>query len=130
MGRLWQKFGKAAEAMPSPVLTGSGKNKVGLIAYGSTEPAILEAMDRLAADGVEADFLRVRSLPLCKSVRTFVEEHDVTYVVEMNRDGQMHEIMIIDLADLSDKIVSIVKHDGLSLTARTVHEAIMEHEGN
>jgi 2-oxoglutarate ferredoxin oxidoreductase subunit alpha len=129
MERLARKFANAREALPAPVMTGSGKEKIGILAYGSTEPAILEAMDRLAADGIQTDYLRLRALPISKAVREFIDAHEMTYVVEMNRDGQVHQILKIEIAHLSDKMDSVVKHDGLPLTARVVHEAILEKVG-
>jgi 2-oxoglutarate ferredoxin oxidoreductase subunit alpha len=129
MARLVKKFANAREALPKPVLLGSGKEKVGIIAYGSTEPAIIEGRDRLAADGIKTDFLRLRALPIGHEVREFLEKHDRTYVIELNRDGQVHQILRIDLADLSDKMTSLPKHDGMPLTARFVYETILEKEG-
>ena len=69
----------------------------GIIAFGSTEAAVLEAQHQLAADhGLKADFLRVRALPFTEDVTDFIQKHDPVYVVEMNRDGQMAQLLHIE----------------------------------
>lgn len=119
MARLVQKFENMREELPLPAVVGDGKAKIGLIAYGTTDPAIYEARDLLAADGIETDYLRIRALPFSKQIREFVDAHERVYVIELNRDGQMHQIMKIEYPELTDKMVSIIKHDGFSLTAKT-----------
>lgn len=128
MARLVKKFETARQYIPKPELNGSGKNKVGIIAFGSTRSAILEAQARLKTEDVKADFLRLKALPLHKSVRTFIDKHEMTYVVEMNRDGQLMTILEMDFPHMTDKLTSVTKHDGLPLTARFVTDAIVEKE--
>ena len=67
--------------------------RIGIIAYGSTDAAVQEARDRLRKEGVETSYLRLRALPLGEATRDFVAKYDSVYVVEMNQDGQMHQLV-------------------------------------
>ena len=92
MARLERKFDTARQLVPAPVVAHVDGAKIGIIAYGTTKFAIDEARDRLAADGTPTSFMRLRALPINDSVKEFVAQHDRVYVVELNRDGQMHNI--------------------------------------
>ncbi|MEW5985428.1 MAG: 2-oxoacid:acceptor oxidoreductase subunit alpha [Chloroflexota bacterium] len=129
MARLARKFETARQLVPAPAIEEVKSAEVGIIAYGSTLPAIEEARDRLQAAGLPTSFLRLRALPINGEVRDFVERHDRIYVVEMNRDGQMRQILVSEMPDLATKLHSISYLDGLPLTARWVAEAIQKVEG-
>lgn len=126
MARLEQKFNTAREIVPAPVVDTMDGAKIGILAYGTTLPAIEEARDRLAADGVQTDFMRLRALPINGSVREFVESHEQTYVIEMNRDGQVHQILTLEMTDLSDKLHSMALLDGMPLTAAWIVEMLQD----
>src|SRR5208282_3066883 len=88
MERIAKKFETARSFVPRPGLMGSGKAKVGILAYGTSRWAILESRDQLARDHkLETDYLRVRSYPFTREVHEFIERHEHVYVVEQNRDG-------------------------------------------
>jgi 2-oxoglutarate ferredoxin oxidoreductase subunit alpha len=125
--RLAKKHDTARRLVPKPVLKGSG-NKVGIIAYGSTDPAILETVDRLASSGLNVDYLRLRALPLEDTTTKFVEEHDRVYVVELNFDGQMHKLLQLHKPEMATKLRSIAYCDGLPFTATFVSDRILEGE--
>lgn len=128
MARLSRKFETARGLVPGPVVDDVPGADVGIISFGSTRPAIEEARDRLEERGAAASFLRLRSLPINDEVREFVERHERAYVVEMNRDGQMHRILQLEMPDIATKLVSLAHLDGLPLTARWIVESIEEKE--
>jgi 2-oxoglutarate/2-oxoacid ferredoxin oxidoreductase subunit alpha len=128
MERIKRKFETARTLVPQPVVDEGAGARIGIIAYGTTEPAIEEARDRLAAEGIETSFLRLRALPVSASIREFVEAHDRVYVVELNRDGQMHEILRLEMPDLATKLISLAFLDGMPLTARWVVDHLLEKE--
>ena len=99
-----------------------------MISFGSTEPAISEARVQLAKNGVPTDFLRLRAVPMTKEVGDFIREHERIYVVEMNRDGQLHQLLSLDTPEGALKLISIAYTDGLPLTARFVSEAMLAVE--
>ncbi|MDQ6920721.1 MAG: 2-oxoacid:acceptor oxidoreductase family protein, partial [Candidatus Dormibacteraeota bacterium] len=129
MDRLARKFETAREAMPEPVLEGSGTEAVGLIAYGSTHHAVVEARDLLAERGLAVDYLRVRALPLPRSLVDFVADHERVYVVEQNRDGQMYDLVRLQLPpDLVGRIRSIRHYDGQPIPAEVITRPLLELE--
>ena len=124
MNRLNRKFETARQSVPTPVVATQDGATIGIIAYGTSRFAIEEARDRLSADGVATDFMRLRALPINDEVKAFVENHDVTFVVELNRDGQMHMILQSEMPEIATKLISLAHLDGMPLTARWVQEAI------
>jgi 2-oxoglutarate ferredoxin oxidoreductase subunit alpha len=130
MARLTRKHETARTAMPKPVLDQREGAKIGIIAFGSTDPAIQEARDRLRNKlDLETSYLRLRALPLGEEVRQFVAEYERVYVVELNTDGQMHKLLQLHMPEYATRLLSIAHSDGLPLTARFVAEQIdqMEH---
>lgn len=126
MERLQRKFDTARRLVPPPIVDRQAGAKVGIVAFGTTRFAIEEARDRLAANDIATDFMRLRALPVNEEVRSFVAEHDVTFVIELNRDGQLHAILQTEMPDIATKLVSLAHLDGMPLTARWVTEAIDE----
>src|SRR5262249_22097606 len=88
MDRLKRKLVTARGLLPAPELASQPGADVGLVAFGSSHSAVLEARAALAEQGVKCDYLRVRALPLHASVAEFVRQHERVYVIEQNRDGQ------------------------------------------
>jgi 2-oxoglutarate ferredoxin oxidoreductase subunit alpha len=126
MDRLKKKYETAKKYVPAPVVRNMKGATIGIIAYGSTEAAVDEArylMDK--ENGVKADFLRVRALPFNNDVKKFIEKHDVTFVIDMNRDGQMCQLLTVEYPALSTKLVSVAYGDGMPASARWVREGIL-----
>ncbi|MCB9419210.1 MAG: 2-oxoacid:acceptor oxidoreductase subunit alpha [Ardenticatenaceae bacterium] len=124
MARIQRKFDTARGLVPAPVIDIVDDAEIGIIAYGTTQYAIDEARDRLAADGIATSFLRLRALPINDEVAAFVAQHKQVYVVELNRDGQLHTILQSELPELAAKMVSLAHLDGMPLTARWVMEEL------
>ncbi len=130
MERLSAKFDRAREALPPPVLKGGGRARVGIIAYGSSDPAVRESQDQLRAEaGLETDYLRVRAWPFSRAVLDFVSGHERVYVVEQNRDGQLAALLKLDLPpDQVTRLRPVAHITGLPLDARSVTHEILEKE--
>ena len=126
--RLERKFDTARNLVPAPVTEMNGNATVGIIAFGTTRYAIDEARARLAED-LPTSFMRIRALPIGNNVRDFVEKHTYVYVIELNRDGQLHAIMQSELPDLATKLKSIAFLDGMPLTATWLEERLRREEG-
>ncbi|HVB53568.1 MAG TPA: 2-oxoacid:acceptor oxidoreductase subunit alpha [Candidatus Acidoferrales bacterium] len=128
MDRLARKLENGRERLPAPVLDGESA-EVGIIAYGSSHHAVVEARDILAATGIPTDYLRVRALPAAATVADFVADHARVYVVDQNRDGQMHQILQVELgAHLAERLRSLCHYDGLPLFAADLVEALRIQE--
>ena len=128
MARLKRKWETAREHLPPPVTELVESARIGLIRFGSTDPAITEARDRLAAAGVASSYLRVRALPASVDLSDFVAAHDRVYVVEMNVDGQLHKLIQLHLPTLAVRLRSLAHCDGLPLTASRIVIEILEKE--
>lgn len=126
--RLNRKFELARTLVPKPKIHRRDGAEIGVIAFGSTDPAVSEAGDILEAAGVRVDYLRLRALPITTEVVEFIQEHDRVYVVEMNHHGQLHQIISQDIPEQALKMVSLTYNTGLQLTADWVKNAILTEE--
>ncbi|MHB1699287.1 MAG: 2-oxoacid:acceptor oxidoreductase subunit alpha [Acidobacteriaceae bacterium] len=131
MERLDKKFETARSLVPRPVVVQTGKSQIGLIAFGTSDYAILESRDQLKAEyGLETDYLRLRAYPFSREVHDFVASHERVYVIEQNRDAQMMSLLKLDLAaEQIVKLRSIRHFNGLPLDARTVTDHLVTQEG-
>ncbi|MFN2207001.1 MAG: 2-oxoacid:acceptor oxidoreductase subunit alpha [Candidatus Promineifilaceae bacterium] len=128
MDRILRKFETARTLVPGPIIDEVEGAEIGIIAFGTTNYAVEEARDRLAGDGTATSYCRLRALPINEEVAAFVEAHERVYVVELNRDGQMHSILITEMPEMATKLKSVAYLDGMPLTARRVVEAIVAEE--
>ncbi len=129
MDRLTHKLETARGELPAPVLDESSKSSVGLIAFGSTHAAVVEAREALAAAGSPVDYLRLRALPLSDEVSAFVSRHERVYVIEQNRDGQVYDIVRLALpAELVGRVHSIRHYNGQPIPAAAVIEPLQHAE--
>jgi 2-oxoglutarate ferredoxin oxidoreductase subunit alpha len=126
--RLKKKYYITKEFVPRPVVEKMEGARIGIISFGSTEPAIQEARQQLAESGIKTDFLRIRAIPFTDKVPEFIHQHERNYVVEMNRDGQLRQILSLEFCDCISQLYSVAYTDGLPLTARFVREAIQSQE--
>jgi 2-oxoglutarate/2-oxoacid ferredoxin oxidoreductase subunit alpha len=131
MERLARKLETARSLVPAPECHGDGKAKVGILAYGSSHPAVLESRVQLGKErGLATDYLRVRGYPFSRDVHAFVESHERVYVVEQNRDGQLAALLKLDLApERVARLRSVAHVHGLPLDARSVTDEILGLEG-
>jgi 2-oxoglutarate ferredoxin oxidoreductase subunit alpha len=129
--RLARKFDTARRFVPAPVKEKSHGSKIGVIAYGTSHWAMIEAHDQLEKEyGISLDYLRLRAYPFNQDVHDFVKNHDRIYVVEQNRDGQMRELLKLDLApEQITKLRRVLHYNGLPIDARSVTNEIVSQEG-
>ncbi len=128
MLRLRRKLEGNLSLLPKPVIRNVESAAISIISYGSTADAIDEAMEDLVNQGYKIDHLRMRSLPAAPEVVEFVHNHERNYVVELNRDGQLHQILRLEIPDCSMKLISLSHLDGLPLTANWVEVQIKANE--
>ena len=96
------------------------------MAYGSTESAILEARDQLSNNhGIQTDFMRIRAIPFTQEVDEFINQYDQIFVVEMNRDGQLHQQLSLAYPGYVAKLKSVALGDGMPASARWIREGIL-----
>ena len=125
MEKLLRKFETAKRYVPGPVThLAEQPTGLGVVMYGSTGPAMDEAAELLAKDGVHLDVMRVRGFPFCDEVVDFVDSHERVFVVEQNRDAQLRSLMLIEHGLDPQKLVSVLHYDGSPITARFIVGAI------
>ena len=129
MERLLRKFKTAENIVPQPIFRkADAPTKLGVIYYGSTTPAMREALDVLERNGDHLDAMRLCAFPFHDSVRKFIAEHDKLFVVEQNRDAQMRTMLINELEIDPAKLVRVLHYDGTPITARfiisTIHDCV------
>jgi 2-oxoglutarate/2-oxoacid ferredoxin oxidoreductase subunit alpha len=128
MQRLIRKFETAKDLVPRPLQANAGKpTKYGVIYYGSTSPAMDEAIHMIEARGQSLNRLRVRAFPFHSSVTSFVADHDFVFVVEQNRDAQLRSLIVNECGIDPIRLVPILHYDGTPITARFIARAIGDH---
>ena len=121
MERLRRKLDTAAEMAPAPLLRPAKEtSRVGVIYYGSTAPAMDEAIAGLDAEGIHLDLLRVRAFPFAKSVMDFVAANDHVFVVEQNESAQLRQLLINEGEIDPKKLIKVLHYDGTPITARFI----------
>ena len=127
MERLLAKFETAKALVPAAVARDAAEpTRYGAIYFGSTTPAINEALDALAAEGIHLDTLRVRGFPFADTVRDFVLAHDKVFVVEQNRDGQLRTLLMKECELDPARLIPILHYDGTPITARFIRRAMAD----
>ena len=126
--RLLKKFATAASLVPQPVQRKAAhKTRLGVIFFGSTSPAMHEALDALQEAEIHIDAMRLRAFPFPESVAKFIADHEQVFVVEQNRDAQMHALLVNELDIDPANLVRVLHYDGTPITARFITTAITKH---
>jgi 2-oxoglutarate/2-oxoacid ferredoxin oxidoreductase subunit alpha len=128
MDRLARKFESARALVPVPAVEHADGAEVGLIAFGSTHWAMVEARDQLVAAGLHSSYLLLKALPFTPHLRRFVAAHRHVYVVEQNRDGQMAELVRLEAPELAGRVRSVRHYTGMPVDARSVSEEVLRQE--
>lgn len=128
VNRLVRKLDTARRLVPAPIVDWQGA-EVSLLCYGTSEEAAQEARAQLRAQGVETNYMRVRALPFSPEVHDFVFKSSRVYVVDLNRDAQLRDLLKLDV-DVSEagKLRSIRHYDGLPIDALTISSGVLEME--
>ena len=123
--RLLKKWETAKRLVPEPIVRRARKPaKWGIVSVGSCDPAINEAIDRLARDGIQVNYCRIRAFPFTKKVQRFLEQHERIFVVEQNRDAQLKSLLALELDYPKRQMHSILSYGGLPMDCRCVIDAV------
>jgi 2-oxoglutarate ferredoxin oxidoreductase subunit alpha len=127
MQRLLRKFETAKTVLPEPVLRKALQpTRLGVIYYGSTSPAMQEALDTLEQQGLHFDALRIRAFPFHDQVAEFIAEHDQIFVIEQNRDAQLRSLLVNECEVNPEKITPVLHYDGTPITARFIIKEVAQ----
>jgi 2-oxoglutarate ferredoxin oxidoreductase subunit alpha len=123
--RLLRKFATAARLVPPPVERRAAlPTTAGVLYFGSTAPAIDEALATLAGEGLHLDALRLTAFPFAERVGAFIAGHERLFVVEQNRDAQMRTLLVNELGVDPARLEPVLHFDGTPITARFIAAAI------
>lgn len=125
MERLARKMETAARAVPGPVFRTRDGARCGIVSLGSCDPAVLEAQEVLARWGIPLDYMRVRAFPFDESVESFLTAHELNFVVEQNRDGQLRRLLTVETCAPKEKFASVRYYGGLPMSTRHVVDGVL-----
>jgi 2-oxoglutarate ferredoxin oxidoreductase subunit alpha len=127
MQRLLTKFETAKDLVPKPV-TRKAKHdsRFGILYFGSTTPAMEEALDRLDEQGLHVDAMRVRGFPFADEVTDFATSHEQIFVVEQNRDAQLRMLLVNECVLDPARLIPVLHYDGTPITARFIVKEIAQ----
>ncbi|MDJ0712451.1 MAG: hypothetical protein QNJ14_18845, partial [Woeseiaceae bacterium] len=125
LDRLLVKWDTARTMVPEADIRYSKFNNAAILTLGSGDGPCIEALDRLEAQNIGLNYCRVKAFPFTDAVKDFIENHDVVYVVEQNRDAQFRTLLINDIEADQDKLVSVLHYDGMPLNAGFVVDRIL-----
>jgi 2-oxoglutarate ferredoxin oxidoreductase subunit alpha len=120
MDRLDRKIQNAARAVPAPLIRTTPGAKLGLVTIGGCHAACMEARDLFARESLPLDYMRVRGFPFSEDVRKFLEAHDVNFIVEQNRDGQLRSLLMLETGVPIEKLESVRYYGGFPMSAHHV----------
>jgi 2-oxoglutarate ferredoxin oxidoreductase subunit alpha len=120
LDRIGRKIQNAARAVPAPVTRTAPGAKMGLLTVGGCHAACIEAMDLMSKEALALDYMRVRGFPFGDEVRQFLEQHDVTFIVEQNRDAQLRSLLMLETGVRVDKLESVRYYAGHPMSAHHV----------
>lgn len=127
VNRILKKWETAKKYVPKPQLYQEEyKSKKGIIFFGTTTYAALEAMEMFEKEGIKLDAMRITAFPFNETVEDFIEQHDEIFVIEQNRDAQFRSLIINELDTNPTKLIKAVNYDGMPITAQTIMDLIME----
>jgi 2-oxoglutarate ferredoxin oxidoreductase subunit alpha len=124
--RLLVKWETARRIVPKAEIRYSKFNKAAILSVGSSDGACKEALDRLEAQKISLNYCRVRAFPFNDAVKEFVEQHEVVYVVEQNRDAQLRTLLMLDCEADPAKLVPLLHYNGMPLNAGFVVDRVLE----
>lgn len=128
LDRIKRKIDESVPMLPKAEIRRVEGAEIGIIAFGSTNPAVEEAQHYLREAGLPVDYLRLRALPVGEEVIDFIDHHKRTYVVEMNRDGQLYQILSLEVPGRAINLVSLTHNDGLPLVANWIKDELLNQE--
>jgi len=127
LDRIRRKFETAARLVPKPeVSTRDAGARAAVVYFGSSAPAVVEALDGLERDGVRLNAMRLKSFPFGSDVAAFCAAHERIFVVEQNRDGQMRQLLTVEANVPSSKLIAALSYDGMPLTAAFVRDTVLQ----
>jgi len=122
--RLRKKWITAGHLVPKAIIERNEKIDIAIVACGSSDGAVREARARLAAQGIQTNYMRIRGFPFGDEVEAFLQAHKVNFVVEQNRDAQLRSLLILETGIEKTRLRSILHYNGMPIPARYVTDGV------
>jgi 2-oxoglutarate ferredoxin oxidoreductase subunit alpha len=125
LDRLARKFATAKRLVPKAVVEQDPNIDIAVVAYGSSDGAVREALDILGSHGLKANYLRLRSFPFGEDVEKFLEDHKLLFVIEQNRDAQMRSLLTLETRVPKEKLRSLLHYSGLPISSEFIVKGVL-----
>jgi 2-oxoglutarate ferredoxin oxidoreductase subunit alpha len=125
LDRLSRKFATAKRLVPKAVIEQDPAIDIAVVAYGSSDGAVREALDILSSHGLKANYLRLRSFPFGEDVEKFLEDHKLLFVIEQNRDAQMRSLLTLETRVPKEKLRSLLHYSGLPISSEFIVKGVL-----
>jgi 2-oxoglutarate ferredoxin oxidoreductase subunit alpha len=129
LDRLLRKFATAKKLVPAPLVQQDSRIELGLVAYGSSDGAVREALDVLRRQGIPVNYLRIKAFPFGEEVEQFLAAHRMVFVVEQNRDAQMRSLLTLETAVEKSKLRSLLHYSGLPVSSQFIVNGVLSEVG-
>lgn len=126
MDRLAKKWNTAKTMVPKPIIQNKNAAK-GILYFGTSTASAEEALDILQENGISLNALRLLAFPFNEDVKSFIDQNELVYVFEQNRDGQMRNLLILELGINPAKLISILNYDGMPVTAAFIVQSVQHN---
>lgn len=131
MDRLTRKWQTIRKHVPAPeIVKGQGATSAAMLFFGTSTDASFEARDLLAEQGIILDACRLTSFPFHADVEAFLQQYDVIYIIEQNRDAQMCALLQLELQIDPARLRSVLNYDGMPITADRIVERIQQQHAH
>jgi 2-oxoglutarate ferredoxin oxidoreductase subunit alpha len=128
MERLLLKWETAKQFVPAAeIINCETGSDIGVLHFGTSMDATLEAADYLAEENMQIDTCRIRAFPFTQEIEDFIASHDIVFMVEQNRDAQMRSLLVNDCEIDPKHIKPVLNYDGMPITARFIQQKIQGH---
>jgi len=125
MQRLSLKWQTTKTLVPVPHLHArDAASGYGAVFFGTSTHSSYEALSGLNDEGVSINSMRILSFPFSQEVKQFIDQHQLVFVIEQNRDGQMRTLLINECGIVPTKLISVLNIDGMPITARFISRRI------
>ena len=124
--RLLKKFETAETLVPEPIVLKYEKSDGAIVSYGSCDGAVKETIDILARKGLNLDYMRIRAFPFGEKARKFLNDYEIIFVVEQNRDGQLRKLMLNEIDVNQEKMISVLSYGGQPISSPDIINPILE----
>jgi 2-oxoglutarate ferredoxin oxidoreductase subunit alpha len=125
LDRLTRKFATAKRLVPAPIIEQDPKIDIAVVAFGSSDGAVREALDLLGTHGLKANYMRLRSFPFGEDVEKFLEAHKLVFVIEQNRDAQMRSLLTLETRVEKAKLRSLLHYSGLPISSEFIVKGVL-----